>query len=100
MVEEHFGDGSPELLTEDHRVEPSAIYSQSKRLAEIELLKASDSEPLFCPVILRKGTIFGFSPRMRFDLVVNSFSLDAWSNRRLVLNGARDVLVAAVTAYR
>ena len=88
---EHFGDGSPELLTEDHRVEPSAIYSQSKRLAEIELLKASDSEPLFCPVILRKGTIFGFSPRMRFDLVVNSFSLDAWSNRRLVLNGSRDV---------
>lgn len=88
---EHLGNGSPELLTEEHPVEPSAIYSQSKRAAEIELLKASDSEPFFCPVILRKGTIFGFSPRMRFDLVVNSFSLDAWSKRRLVLNGAGDV---------
>lgn len=77
----------PELLTEEHPIAPRAIYSRSKRAAEIELLKVSDSEPLFCPVILRKGTIFGFSPRMRFDLVVNSFSLHAWSKRRLVLDG-------------
>jgi nucleoside-diphosphate-sugar epimerase len=88
---EHLWNGSPELLTEEHPIEPGAIYSQSKRAAEIELLKASDAEPFFCPVILRKGTIFGFSPRMRFDLVVNSFSLAAWSKGRLVLNGARDV---------
>lgn len=81
---------SPEPLTEEHPVDPQAVYSRSKRAAEIELLRASDSEPLFCPVLLRKGTVFGFSPRMRFDLVVNSFSLHAWSKRRLVLEGATE----------
>ena len=82
------GNGSP--LTEEHPIDPKAVYSRSKRAAEIELLQASDSEPLFCPVLLRKGTVFGFSPRMRFDLVVNSFSLHAWSRRRLVLEGATE----------
>jgi nucleoside-diphosphate-sugar epimerase len=84
------GSESPEPLTEEHPINPKAIYSRSKRAAEIELLQASDSEPLFCPVLLRKGTVFGFSPRMRFDLVVNGFSLHAWSRRRLVLEGATE----------
>jgi nucleoside-diphosphate-sugar epimerase len=77
-----------ERMTEDMPVAPGSTYSKSKRLAEIELLRIASDHPLFCPVILRKGTIFGLSPRMRFDLVVNAFTLNAWRNRVLTVNGS------------
>ena len=59
------------LLNETLEVYPRAAYSSSKREAE-KLLSGMVSDD-FCPVILRKGTVYGFSPRMRYDLVVNTF---------------------------
>jgi len=81
------GDVNVEQMTEETPVAPTANYSKTKRLAELELLRVADRYPLFCPVILRKGTIFGLAPRMRFDLVVNTFTLHAWKNRRLTVHG-------------
>ena len=75
------------VMTEDMPIAPTANYSKTKRLAEIELLRTADRYPLFCPVMLRKGTIFGLAPRMRFDLVVNVFTLHAWRNRQLTVHG-------------
>jgi nucleoside-diphosphate-sugar epimerase len=69
-------------------VAPTANYSKTKRLAEIEMLKLADAYPEFCPVVLRKGTLFGMSPRMRFDLVVNVFTLNAWKKKQLTVNGS------------
>jgi len=78
-------------MTEDLPNAPTANYSKTKRLAEIELLRVADQCPFFCPIIVRKGTLFGFSPRMRFDLVVNTFTLHAWRKRRLTVHGHGEV---------
>jgi nucleoside-diphosphate-sugar epimerase len=85
------GDVNVKQMTEDLPVAPTANYSKTKRLAEIELLRVAEQHPLFCPAILRKGTIFGLAPRMRFDLVVNILVLHAWRNRLLTVHGSGEV---------
>jgi nucleoside-diphosphate-sugar epimerase len=72
------------LLDEESDVDPPGAYAGSKLAAEHELLKMAS--PDFCVSILRKGTLFGFSPRMRYDLVVNTFVKDALQNGRIQLH--------------
>jgi nucleoside-diphosphate-sugar epimerase len=59
------------IQNEDSEVEPRAAYAVSKYKAERILLDLADDT--FHPVILRQGTVYGSSPRMRYDLVVNTF---------------------------
>ena len=72
------------VLSEDAEVSPRAAYSSSKYAAEKLLLEMANDD--FCPVILRFGTLFGFSPRMRYDLVVNTFVKDALSKGYLTVH--------------
>ena len=72
------------VLSEDAEVSPSAAYSSSKHAAEKLLLEMANDD--FCPVILRFGTLYGFSPRMRYDLVVNTFVKDALSKGYLTVH--------------
>jgi len=76
---------SPVMCDETTAVAPRGAYSLSKRFAEEVVLGAADGS--FAPVIFRQGTVFGYSPRMRFDLVVNTFLKDAIVRRRLYLHG-------------
>ncbi len=92
------------MLDESAPVSPRAPYSASKRKAEIGLLRMVGKG--FAPVILRKGTVHGWSPRMRYDLVVNAFVKDAFTRRRLSVHAGgrawRPMLAIgdAVEAYR
>lgn len=72
------------LLTEESSVAPKAAYGRSKLEGEQALLALADEN--FAPVSLRMGTLFGFSPRMRYDLVVNTFVKDAMSKGYVTLH--------------
>jgi nucleoside-diphosphate-sugar epimerase len=94
------------LMDEDVAVDPRAAYATSKLAAERAILAMAD--PQFAPVSFRQGTVFGFSPRMRYDLVVNTFVKDGLSTGKLnvIYGGAmwrplidvKDVARAYVTA--
>jgi len=60
------------FFDETSKVNPSAPYSKSKIEAEREIIKLKSEE--FHPCFLRKGTVFGYSPKMRYDLVVNAMT--------------------------
>jgi nucleoside-diphosphate-sugar epimerase len=72
------------ILDESAEVHPRAAYSSSKFEAEQRLLPMTDKS--FCPVVLRKGTVYGWSPRMRCDLVVNTFLKDALTTGRITIH--------------
>lgn len=72
------------MQDEDTPVEPRAAYATSKHAAEKTLLKLADKH--FQPVLLRQGTVFGWSPRMRYDLVVNTFVKCAFETGKLTVH--------------
>jgi nucleoside-diphosphate-sugar epimerase len=77
---------SESQLDETSSVNPLSVYAQTKVDSENILLAALGRD--FAPTILRLGTLFGLSPRMRFDLVVNLFVARAASSGKItVLNG-------------
>ena len=75
----------PGMFDELTPVEPRGAYSISKRYGEEALLAIADAN--FAPTIMRQGTVYGYSPRMRFDLVVNTFVRDAITRQKLFLHG-------------
>lgn len=78
-------DDTETLLDEDSALAPRGAYATSKHYSEEALLRHAGDD--FEPVILRQATVFGPSPRMRFDLVVNAFVKDALVRQRLILHG-------------
>jgi len=62
--------GGDELVTEDAPLRPVTPYAESKVRVEDELFALAAAD--FCPVSLRNATAFGFSPRLRADIVLNS----------------------------
>ena len=63
---------SNKILTEDDEPNPQTPYGKSKILAEIDISKFADET--FSPTFMRNATACGFSPRMRFDIVVNNLT--------------------------
>ncbi|SDJ42892.1 NAD-dependent epimerase/dehydratase family protein [Streptomyces indicus] len=62
--------GGDDLVTEDAPLRPVTPYAESKVRVEDDLHALADSD--FTPVYLRNATAFGFSPRLRADIVLNN----------------------------
>lgn len=70
-----YGASDDAILDEQSDFAPVTAYAWSKLKMEQDIAAlANDS---FSPVFMRSGTVYGLSPRMRFDLVVNN--LMAWT---------------------
>lgn len=74
-------DGRP--VTEDSPLNPQSLYAETKIAAEEYLLAQKDAPT--APLIFRFATLYGISPRMRFDLIVNQFVLEAFLKRQLII---------------
>lgn len=69
---------------EDAPIAPVGPYATSKHAAETHILERGGD---WSPVILRQATVYGWSPRLRLDLVVNTFVKDALVQGALSLHG-------------
>ena len=78
-----YGIGEGEL-DEEGPTNPQTQYSLNKIQIEEGLAKLADAN--FSPIALRLATVFGCSPRIRFDVVINMLSGMAVAQRKLVLN--------------
>jgi len=74
-------DGKP--VTEESPLNPQSLYAETKIAAEEFLL--SQKEATCAPLIFRFATLYGISPRTRFDLIVNQFVLEAFTKRELII---------------
>lgn len=79
-----YGIGGEERLTEESPVNPQTGYSLNKYQIEQDLQVISDRS--FSPIALRFATVFGSSPRIRFDVVVNMLTGMAVADGLIVLN--------------
>jgi nucleoside-diphosphate-sugar epimerase len=74
-------DGKP--VTEDSPLTPQSLYAETKIASERYLLSHKDSD--CAPLIFRLATLYGISPRTRFDLIINQFVLEAYTKRELLI---------------
>ena len=75
-----------DIADENYKLNPLTNYSKANANAEKEIIKLANDK--FCVTVLRQGTVYGYSPRMRFDLVINRMTHDAWKNN--LINLLRD----------
>lgn len=74
-------DGKP--VSEESPLNPQSLYAETKIASEEFLLTQRDAS--CTPLVFRFATLYGISPRTRFDLIVNQFVLEAFTKRELII---------------
>ncbi|MBU2025310.1 NAD(P)-dependent oxidoreductase [Patescibacteria group bacterium] len=78
-----YGASEKEYVDEANALDPQTPYAKSKILAEKEIEKMGDNH--FLPIFLRNATVFGISPRMRLDLVVQNLLAYGYLYNKIIL---------------
>jgi nucleoside-diphosphate-sugar epimerase len=75
-------------VTEDLSLVPISTYNKTKMSAERVCLSYANYFDIYC---VRPATVCGLSPRMRFDVVVNMFVLQAFLNKKITVLGGDQI---------
>lgn len=79
-----YGFQDPEVICDEtHPTNPLTVYAKANEMAERGVLPLADED--FCAIVLRQATVYGYSPRMRFDLAINGMTYGAWKTGVLPL---------------
>ncbi len=68
-------------LDESSSVSPLTTYAKANLQAERDVLPLASAD--FCVVVIRQATVYGYSPRMRFDLAINGMVRGFFRNGRI-----------------
>jgi len=79
-----YGYTTNELYDEESKISCDYPYGVSKLQGEKGVMHLQDEN--FSVICLRKGTVSGYSPRMRFDLIVNTMTLHAMTKGKITIN--------------
>jgi len=79
----NYGEAEDGNVTEESALHPQSLYAETKIAAEEYLISKSVSG--CAPLIFRFATLYGISPRTRFDLIINQFVLEAYTRRELLI---------------
>lgn len=83
-----YGEGNCSMLWENSTLRPVSLYAEAKARTEQALMEMADED--FWPTSLRQATLYGYSPRMRFDLAINMMVMHAITKRQIfVMGGGR-----------
>jgi len=69
------------LINEQSNLNPLTTYAKANVRAEKEILPLADDK--FAVTVLRQATVYGYSPRMRFDLAINGMVLGFYKNGKI-----------------
>jgi len=79
-----YGMSEAAVVDETAPLAPQTEYARSKHIAETVLSELANDD--FSPTFCRNGTIYGLSPRMRFDTVLNNLMGSAFTTGRVVIH--------------
>lgn len=80
-----YGFGEGQILTEESPKNPVSAYAESKIKAEDYLFSIADEG--FQPTAFRFATVYGLSPRMRFDLAINLMTMNGVTKKKIFIMG-------------
>ena len=83
-----YGVKSEPNVTEDLNLVPISAYNKTKMSAERVCLSYADDFEVFC---VRPATVCGVSRRMRFDVVVNMFVMQAFLKNQITVLGGEQI---------
>lgn len=82
-----YGNATSSRLIESDTPSPTSLYAKAKVTVENYLIDSGKTSNKFETVALRLATVFGVSPRMRFDLAVNAMTKNAVRQNIINVNG-------------